>query len=557
VGREGSRRDCLTPHRDAAFNREAVPDSDIRTNRRDELERSLIAGGELLRQNRNAEARQVFAAAVELAPDDAKALALLGLACFRMGDFADALPIYQKLVSVNGNDASYWLNLGLVHLKLNDAASAVTELERSRDLDPSQGRAVSYLGLAYARCGRYANAYQAFLQAGDAELAREMEQYLGDEERARIRAAVPRARTATVSGAIAPRKAVARPDKDVEDVSELGDSDVVLVEETSDAPGSRDDARTEPMRPVRATATGATPASGRPVVRPRRDTSTPSSSWFSPPGGAGEVVAETRERGVISLAVEQAMPSAAAAAGAARVAVGHVPPMPLSEFATARLIRPEDGDHTFETSAGGVLIVRVRGRVYSRTEGVNVTGGELKYEVASRHVRGSSTGEAFSLEGRALFAVSGFGHLVAAPLGEHFSVVSLDDDILYLREGIVFAFEEQIRWENGHVPGSQASIPMVQFRGRGEVAFRSKRPLLAIKLAPERVLHIDAGVLAGWIGRVVPRAVTPAAGGAASTMFVECTGEGVVLIEEEEGAAGDWSRTTVAGLRMSSKAEKA
>ena len=29
------------------------------------------------------------------------------------------------------------------------------------------------------------------------------------------------------------------------------------------------------------------------------------------------------------------------------------------------------------------------------------------------------------------------------------------------------------------------------------------------------------------------------------------------LIEEEEGAAGDWSRTAVAGLRMSSKADKA
>jgi uncharacterized protein (AIM24 family) len=540
----------LTPRRDAAFNREVVPDSDIRMNRRDELERRLVAGGELLRLNRNAEARQAFATAVELVPDDAKALALLGLACFRMGDFVGALPIYQKLVSINANDASYWLNLGLVHLKLNDAASAVTELERSRDLDPSQGRAVSYLGLAYARCGQYASAYQAFLQAGDAELAREMEQYLDVEERTRIKAAVPRARTTTIAPPVASAKTAARAE---EDLSELGDSEVVLVEEVIDVPGSQDDGqpdiKTEPMpRPARATVAGATPAGGRPVIRPSRDTITPP---------AGAVATEARARGVISLAVEQAMPSAAAAAGAARVAVGHVPPMPLSEFATARLIRPEDGDHTFETSAGGVLIVRVRGRVYSRTEGVNVTGGGLKYEVASRHVRGSSTGEAFSLDGRALFVVSGYGHLVAAPLGEHFSVVALDDDILYLREGIVFAFEEQVRWENGHLPGSQASVPMVQFRGRGEVAFRSKRPLLAIKLAPERVLHIDAGVLAGWIGRVVPRAVTPAAGGATSTMFVECTGEGVVLIEEEEGAAGDWSRTAVAGLRMSSKAEKA
>lgn len=525
-----------------------MPDSDIPT-RSEEFERRLVAGGELLRQNRNVEARKAVSAALELVPEDAKALALLGLACFRMGDFQGALPVYQKLVAINRNDASYWLNLGLVHLKLNDATAAIAELERSRELDPSQSRAVSYLGLAYARSGDYARAYQAFLQAGDAELAREMEQYLTEDQRQRIKGAIPRPTPAALSGrqggVAAPKEARSDETYGLFSDVELVDADVELVEEVEE-PSALPGGKTEPMARPPAAAVAARPGT-QPVVRPRRDTSAP----------AGAIDAEARGRGVISLAVEQAVPSAAAAAGAGRVAVGHVPPMPLSEFATARLIRPEDGDHTFETSAGGVLIVRVRGRVYSRTEGANVTGGELRYEVASRHVRGSSTGEAFSYDGRAMFVVSGYGHLVAAPLGEHFSVVSLDDDILYLREGIVFAFEEQIRWENGHVPGSQATIPMVQFRGRGEVAFRSKRPLLAIKLAPERVLYIDAHVLAGWIGRVVPRAVSPAAGGAASTMFVECTGEGVVLIEEEEGAAEDWSRTTVAGMRMSGSAKAA
>src|SRR5690606_35276686 len=103
---------------------------------------------------------------------------------------------------------------------------------------------------------------------------------------------------------------------------------------------------------------------------------------------------------------------------------------------------------------------------------------------------------------------------------------------------------------NGHVPGSQATLRMVQFRGRGEVAFRSKRPLLAIKLAPEQVLYIDAHALAGWIGRVVPRAASPAAGSEASGMHVECTGEGVVLVQEPEGTAEEWSRAGVPGMRM-------
>jgi uncharacterized protein (AIM24 family) len=82
------------------------------------------------------------------------------------------------------------------------------------------------------------------------------------------------------------------------------------------------------------------------------------------------------------------------------------------------------------------------------------------------------------------------------------------------------------------VPGSNGKINMVQFRGQGSVAFRTDKPLLAVKLGREQVLYIDADVLAGWIGRVVPRAVKPAGGGRKSAVFVECTGEGVVLVHE-------------------------
>ena len=87
------------------------------------------------------------------------------------------------------------------------------------------------------------------------------------------------------------------------------------------------------------------------------------------------------------------------------------------------------------------------------------------------------------------------------------------------------------------VPGSGGKLHIVQFRGLGSVAFRSARPLLAIKLALEKVLYVDATALAGWIGRVVPRVVSPVGGGQ-SELFVECSGEGVVLIEEEQTSIG-------------------
>jgi uncharacterized protein (AIM24 family) len=118
--------------------------------------------------------------------------------------------------------------------------------------------------------------------------------------------------------------------------------------------------------------------------------------------------------------------------------------------------------------------------------------------------------------------------------------VALDDDILYLRESLVFAFEDQLRWENGHVPGSnpqlRATMRVVQFRGNGCVALRTRRPLLSLKLAGDRPVHVEARVLAGWIGRVVPRVVPAPPGGTSRSVFVECAGEGVVLLEDQGGA---------------------
>ena len=239
------------------------------------------------------------------------------------------------------------------------------------------------------------------------------------------------------------------------------------------------------------------------------------------------------DEGLVTQAVALALPSAAAEGAATRVGIGQTAPLPLTELATARLIRPEDGNAPFEIGAGGVLIVRVNDRVISRTEEVMVSCGDLAFEPATRRVRGAATGEIFGEDDKSLFIVTGRGYLVAAAGGQVFTAVALDEDILYLRETLVFAFEDQLRWENGNVPGSNGQMHVVQFRGTGCVVVRSRRPLLSLKLGADRVVYVEASVLSGWIGRVVPRLVTPAAGGKSSAPFVECAGEGVVLIEDQ------------------------
>jgi tetratricopeptide (TPR) repeat protein/uncharacterized protein (AIM24 family) len=526
----------------------------------DPFEQQIVAGSEHLRQSRLTEAQRAFIAALEAQPGHPKALALLGLTYFRGGNYAMARPVYEELTSLLPTDPAHHLNLGLVYLKIGDAEKAIGELEKSRDLDPSQGRAVSYLGLAYARAGRFVEAYGAFLKAGQTDLAKEIEQHLTAEQRQAIEGALRNQEQlgTSVSGRFVMPNEPAKKEtpKESEPVrpppraqTVRAEADVAIAEATraklletkkkpalSPAEFDEKSAKfSEPEIQIQREPEAAPPPAAAPPAAPDEPEELELAEIAEPEPEPAAPAAPAAPSTAISAAVARAVPSSppSQVATGTRVAPGSRPPQPLSELATSRLVRPEDGDHTFEISATGVLVVRVDGKILTRTEGVDVTGGTLSYEPAQRRARGREVSEPFATDGRPMFVVTGKGHLIASPLGGQFTAVQLDDDIFYLREDLVFAFEPHLRWENGHVPGSQARLLMVQFRGTGAVAFRTDHPLLAVKLAPERVLYVDAHALAGWIGRVVPRAVQAAGSPGTSELFVECTGEGVVLVQEE------------------------
>ncbi|HSS02499.1 MAG TPA: tetratricopeptide repeat protein [Kofleriaceae bacterium] len=752
---------------------------------REALEQAVGRGSELLRQGKLDQAQRAFRAALEIDPDSARVLALLGLAHFRANEFADARTVYEQLVERAPTDASHRLNLGLVYLKLNDADRAISALEASRALDPSQGRAVSYLGLAYARGGRYAEAYRAFLIAGQNELAIEIETNLTQAERdrihnqlgrtpqghltgatpyagpsgpaARISAAtmartptptgIPRTPTPTAHSAAGPGTSAASGEMPSATAAEPGGSGqsatspdatglgatipiaTILSATGPDAtglgatipiatipiatslgatipiatipsaisagatsPGTVTDGgvATSPGAATSATSTIAerspappgirrtpppgsiapdytprasapsispdstprasapsiapdsTPRASAPSIAPESDlnatvpirtfesmTRTPTPVGVprtkppsAPPGKrrSQELAAAAAPAGVAapgdaagvatvhdvhgkihidaatatgavppytvqlsaspdgarasdsmqfvlprgepaapqesldgSSMISRAVASASPAPVGLRTRTGGYSPRPLAELATDQLIRPDEGEDVLEVAAGGALIIRVADRVLTRLDGVSITGGDLSFELATRRSRGHATEEAFDYGGAQLHAVSGRGYLIAVP-GEHtFTAVSLDDDILYLREDLVFAFQSQLRWENGNVPGLRGRLPVVQFRGNGALAMRLARPLVRVKLPAQGMLFIDADRLAGWIGRVIPRAVVPPPGGPLGAMCVECTGEGVVLVESapRDSAAelprvtAKWPRVTI------------
>jgi Tetratricopeptide repeat len=525
---------------------------------REALEQAVVRGSELLKQGKLDHAQRAFRAALELEPENPRVLALLGLAHFRAHELADARGIYEQLVAASPTDASHRLNLGLVYLKLNDADRAIGALEASRALDPSQGRAVSYLGLAYARAGRYGEAYRAFLIAGQTDLATEIESNLAPAERDRIHSQLGRApyspdappaspRTPTPTSASrtpTPPRAVAAARAGGAASAPRTPTPVPRAKPPS-APPRRTPSQelavaSSPEIAIRQDAAGPERIGGtrsaddRGDPAPREPDRITDSTQFVIPRADPAAPAEPGDNAsMISRAVASATPSPAAGV---RTAAGGVAPRPLSELATDELLRPDDGADAFELGANGTLIMRVSERVLTRLDGIHVTGGDLSFERAMRRSRGHNTEEPFDHGGSQLHAVSGRGYLIAVPGKHAFSAITLDDDILYLREDLVFAFEASLRWENGNVPGLRGKLPVVQFRGDGALALRLARPLVRIKLPAQGTVFVDAERLAGWIGRVIPRAVVPPPGGPLGAMCVECTGEGVVLVEPEDAA---------------------
>jgi Tetratricopeptide repeat len=562
---------------------------------REAMEQAVVRGSELLKQGKVDQAQLAFRDALALEPDNPRVLALLGLSQFRAGAFGEARAVYEQLVERAPTDASHRLNLGLVYLKLNDAERAISSLEASRALDPSQGRAVSYLGLAYARAGRYAEAYRAFLLAGQNDLASEIETNLTVTERDRIHQQLgrspqgPLGDARPLEGTPTPRSipiqipAAARPPTPTGApvVRTPTPTGLPVVARTPTPTGLPVVARTPtptglpvlaaepevtrtptPHIVPRTKPPSAPPAKSRPPSYPgiseaeapaepaaapgvtfdARDGDVPAVARTVTPGGTVRITDSLQfvmpraepaapepldGRSMISYAVASATPSPAAAVRAPMTGA----PRPLSDIATDDLVRPDEGSETFEIGPAGALIVRVGERVMTRLDGVHITGGDLVFEVAVRRSRGHNTDERFDYGGSQLHAVSGRGYLIALPGKAAFTAVSLDDDILYLREDLVFAFEASLRWENGNVPGLRGKLPVVQFRGDGAVALRLARPLVRVKLPAQGMVFVDADRLAGWIGRVIPRAVVPPPGGPLGAMCVECTGEGIVLVE--------------------------
>jgi tetratricopeptide (TPR) repeat protein len=456
----------------------------------------LSSAADMVGARRFREAEVEVLRALSITPSDLRGLKLLALVRFKLGHLDQARALCREIAAAAPRDAGVRLKLGLIALKLDRLDESVQELELAARLAPDDVRPWNYLGFAYARCGDRARAAEAFRRAGSEAMAVEMESDAVEQRPERAPAAPTRVE---VDGASAR--------------STYGSGRAVI------SPGA-------------LPSTAFEPAFDLSLPMPLEPRATPAAE-------DGEARQEPE-------AIADERPTTAEIRSL-RAGAAETPAEPLVGFAVAQLASPLHRG----AWVGAAARLPVEDGAFVRADAALACAGRVRWEPAQRRVQGRPTSDPLGAD-KPFYRVQGRGELfVAAPVGRLIPL-RLEDDILYVREDAVVAFEGTVSWEYGHIP--RATLRMLQFRGRGLVALCVRGETGAIKVSPDRPVQVAARNLLGWVGRVVARGGSLGTEGSSgpedagalplSPIFspilpITCEGEGVVLFqverEREEG----------------------
>jgi len=220
-----------------------------------------------------------------------------------------------------------------------------------------------------------------------------------------------------------------------------------------------------------------------------------------------------------------------------RVAVEPAPYRPpadsavLSAWAGARLVKGVSPE-TFTVSEGA-LAVAVRGDLHVRLDGLFATQGRVAFTPEVKRFRGRAIDKPFGEGAIRMHRASGEGSLLYRTAGRRFSALDLGADAAYLREEVLFGFEDGLAYENGRVPSSiSGELNLVHLRGRGRFLLVAAGEPVSIDVTGAAPLRVPLAALVGWIGGLTPRVCALLEDPDAPVVVaVELAGEGRVIAD--------------------------
>jgi hypothetical protein len=206
--------------------------------------------------------------------------------------------------------------------------------------------------------------------------------------------------------------------------------------------------------------------------------------------------------------------------------------VPVVSFILSSLgLSPDGGVASLVKNGAPIrLSARAGDDVHVRADAALAGTGDGMDQRAVRRVRGRPSNEWLGPPLRPFFRLSGARDVWVAGTTHRWAAVTLENDIFYVREDRVLAFDGSVCWEAGRIPGD--GMRLLQFRGRGQVVLQLGGMPAAIRVTPDAPARVARNALFGWVGRIVAHRLRRE-----GPLQISCEGEGVMLLETRRSAS--------------------
>ncbi|MGH7295532.1 MAG: tetratricopeptide repeat protein, partial [Polyangiaceae bacterium] len=190
----------------------------------------------------------------------------------------------------------------------------------------------------------------------------------------------------------------------------------------------------------------------------------------------------------------------------------------------------------------GVLLVTTSDEApfAAKLESLRVVTGRATTRVLHRRTRDAETSEVLGSIGCPVIRISGGAQLVLGGRpGQTLLPLTMSEDLAFVREEHLLGFELALAYENGRLalePPGEGQRPagdgahVVQLRGTGTLVLELPGELASVPCTPGRPLLVRREWIVGWLGRLVPRATSPAESPSGQRGLIGFSGDGVVLV---------------------------
>jgi uncharacterized protein (AIM24 family) len=206
-------------------------------------------------------------------------------------------------------------------------------------------------------------------------------------------------------------------------------------------------------------------------------------------------------------------------------------------------------NRTIGLHASGLLLVQTddepsRGFA-GRADSIRAVTGSVTTRLLYRRTRDTDSTEMLGGVASPLVRFAGSAQLVIGPRPRYeLALLGVEDHLAFVREEHLLGFEVSLAYENGRIAleaspdagwpdGGRAmpeGSPVVQLRGTGSFVLELTGALASIGCAPERPLMVRREWIVGWLGRLMPRALSPAETPNGQRGLVSFSGDGAVLV---------------------------